>query len=130
MIGRLRGTLIEKGPERCLVDVMGVGYEVMVSLETLRALGPVGEEANLTIATYVREDQLALFGFFTELERHAFGLLMGVSGIGPKLAITILGLPLVEIVGAIRRAEPKRLTAVSGVGKKLAERIVLELKEK
>jgi Holliday junction DNA helicase RuvA len=130
MIGRLRGRLAEKSAEGCLVDVGGVGYEVAVSLQSLAALPALGEEVTLHVHTHVREDILALYGFADDLERQLFLLLLAVSGIGPKVAMSILGLPAGELLRAIRDDEPRRLTTVSGVGKKTAERVCLELKDK
>lgn len=133
MIGFLRGTLLQSSPERLLLDVGGVGYEVHVSLptyETLLAL-PSGQEASLYIYTHMREDGIALFGFSAEAEKRLFELLIGVTGIGPKLARTILsGSPLAELLSALVQGDIVRLSKTPGVGKKTAERMVLELREK
>lgn len=131
MIARLRGKLIEKEPARVVVDVNGVGYEVSVPLPTFTSLPANGSEVTVDIYTHVREDVIALYGFSTRQERRVFERLISISGIGPKLAITILSGGSVEgLVGAIRRGDLARLTSIPGVGKKTAERIVVELKDK
>ena len=131
MIARIRGKLLEKEPTRLVVDVQGVGYEVFVALTTYTAMPDAGGEVSLDIYTHVREDVLALFGFSSRQERRVFERLLGVSGIGPRLAVTILSGGSVEsLVGAIRRGDLARLTSMPGVGKKTAERIVVELKDK
>ncbi len=131
MIAHLRGKLIEKDTSRIIVDVNGVGYEVSVPLTTFSALPDRGAEVSIDIHTHVREDIIALYGFSTRRERSIFEKLMTISGIGPKLAITILsGGSVDDLVGAIKRGDLARLTAIPGVGKKTAERITLELKDK
>jgi Holliday junction DNA helicase RuvA len=131
VIAHLRGKLIDKEPARVIVDVHGVGYEVFIPLTTFTAMPDRGLDVSLDIHTHVREDTIALYGFSSRQERRAFERLIGVSGIGPKLAVTILSGGSVEgLVGAIRRGDLPRLTSIPGVGKKTAERIVLELKDK
>ena len=131
MIGHLRGKLIEKAPSRLVVEANGVGYEVFVSLSTFAAMPGEGVEVSLDIHTHVREDIMALYGFSSKQERGVFERLIGVSGIGPRLAVTILSGGSVEsLVGAIRKGDLARLTAIPGVGKKTAERIVVELRDK
>lgn len=131
MIGRLSGVVLEKRPDRVLVDASGVGYELHVPLGTFAALPAVGERAVLHVHTHVREDAILLFGFATLEERELFERLITVSGIGPRLALVVLsGLPLPELVGAIAAQDARRLSSIPGVGKKLAERLGLELKEK
>ncbi|MGE0393250.1 MAG: Holliday junction branch migration protein RuvA [Vicinamibacterales bacterium] len=131
MIGFLRGTVLEKAPERLLVDVHGVGYELRVPLSTFYQVGEAGAEVALRVHTHVREEALQLFGFLTSLELQVFEHLIGISGIGPKLAIAVLsGIEPADLVGAVQRGDVSRLTRVPGVGKKTAERIVLELKDR
>ena len=131
MIARLRGKLIEKEPARVVVDVNGVGYEVSIPLTTFTVMPDSGAEVSVDIYTHVREDVIALYGFSSRQERRVFERLISISGIGPRLAITILSGGSVEgLVGAIRRGDLARLTAIPGVGKKTAERIVVELKDK
>ncbi len=131
MIGRLTGRLATKAPDQILLDVAGVGYLVHIPLSTFYELPEVEKPASLWIHTHVREDSLSLFGFLTERERSLFLLLLGVAGIGPKVALTVLsGIPPSELVAALRRQDVRRLVAVPGVGKKTAERMVLELSEK
>ena len=131
MIGRLSGVVLEKRPDRALVDASGVGYELHVPLGTFAALPAVGERASLHVHTHVREDAILLFGFATAGEKALFERLITVSGIGPKLALTVLsGLPLPELVGAIAAQDVKRLSSIPGVGRKLAERLGVELKER
>ena len=131
MIGRLSGIVLEKRPDRALVDASGVGYDVHVPLGTFAALPAVGERASLHIHTHVREDAILLFGFATAEEKALFEKLLTVAGIGPKLALAVLsGLPLPELVGAIAAQNVKRLSSIPGVGRKLAERLGLELKDK
>lgn len=131
MIAFLRGSLLEKHPNQVIVDVQGVGYDVVIPVSTFSALGAPGTEVQLRIHTHVREDAISLFGFLTPNEKLMFEKLIGVSGIGPKLAITVLsGLPIGELVGAIRGNQLEVLVRIPGVGKKTAERIVLELKDK
>lgn len=131
MIAHLKGRLLEKQPNRLVVDVHGVGYEVAVPLSTFYGLGEPGSDVALRIHTHVREDALALFGFGTALEQQLFERLIGVSGIGPKVALAVLsGIEPLDLVRAIERADIARLTAIPGVGKKTAERISLELKDR
>jgi Holliday junction DNA helicase RuvA len=131
VIGRLSGTLVESRPDRVLIDVGGVGYDVAVPLGTYTALPPPGQRTTLLVHTHVREDAILLFGFATSDERAVFEKLLSVSGIGPKVALTVLsGLPLPELVAAIVGQDARRLATIPGVGKKLAERLGLELKEK
>ena len=131
MIAQLRGRILEKQPNRIVVDVAGVGYDVLVPLSTFYGLGETGSEIALRIHTHVREDALALYGFATKIEQELFERLISVSGIGPKLALAVLsGIEPRELVRAIERADLSRLTAIPGVGKKTSERIVLELKDR
>ncbi|BDC51290.1 Holliday junction ATP-dependent DNA helicase RuvA [Bryobacterales bacterium F-183] len=131
MIAFLRGVLLEKHPNQVIVDVGGVGYDVTIPVSTFTALSGPGTEAQLRVHTHVREDAISLFGFATQNEKLMFEKLTGVSGIGPKLAITILsGLPIGDLVGAIRGNQLEVLVKIPGVGKKTAERVVLELKDK
>ena len=131
MIAHLRGKLVQKDLARVIVDVNGVGYEVFIPLTTFSSLPDVGSEVSVDIHTHVREDIIALYGFSTRRERNVFERLMTISGIGPKLAVTILsGSGVDDLVVAIKRSDLARLTAIPGVGKKTAERIVLELKDK
>lgn len=131
MIARLRGKLTEKEPARVVIDVGGVGYEVFIPTTTFAAMPNAGVEVSLDIHTHVREDALSLYGFSSRQERRVFERLISISGIGPKLAVTILSGGSVEgLVGAIRRGDLARLTSIPGVGKKTAERIVVELKDK
>ena len=131
MIAHLRGKLAQKDSARVVVDVNGVGYEIFVPLTTYTALPATGSDVSIDIHTHVREDIIALYGFSTRRERTIFEKLMTISGIGPKLAVTILsGGSVEDLVTAIKRSDLPRLTAIPGVGKKTAERIVLELKDK
>lgn len=131
MIAQLRGRILEKQPNRIVVDVSGVGYDVAVPLSTFYGLGEPGAEIALRIHTHVREDTLALYGFATALEQDLFERLIGVSGIGPKLALAVLsGIEPFDLMRAIEGADLARLTAIPGVGKKTSERIVLELKDR
>ncbi len=131
MIGRLAGTLVEKSANRIVLDVQGVGYEVYVPLSTFYELGEEGSRVVLYVHTHVREDALGLFGFLTRKEKSLFTLLIQISGIGPKLANTVLsGLPAEELATAVARGDVVRLTRIPGVGRKTAERMVLELREK
>ncbi len=131
MIGRLTGRLASKAPDQVLLDVAGVGYLVHIPLSTFYELPAQESPASLWIHTHVREDALALYGFLTERERSLFLLLLGVTGIGPRVALTVLsGIPPSELVDALRRQDVRRLVAVPGVGKKTAERMVLELADK
>lgn len=131
MIAHLKGILIKKTPETMIVETGGVGYEVIAPLSTFYALPADKEQISLHIYTHVREDALTLFGFNTNLEKEIFRLLISVSGIGPKLAINILsGIGPDELLTAITRGDALRLQSIPGVGKKTAERMVLELKDK
>jgi Holliday junction DNA helicase RuvA len=131
MIGFLRGRIADKQPNRLIVDVQGVGYEVNVPLSTFYDIGDEGTDVTLRIYTHVREDALQLYGFLTDLERQLFERLIGISGIGPKLAIAVLsGMAPRELVFSVQRGDVARLTAIPGVGKKTSERIVLELKDR
>jgi Holliday junction DNA helicase RuvA len=131
VIAHLRGRILEKHPNRIVVDVGGVGYDVAVPLSTFYGLGEPGAEVVLRIHTHVREDALSLFGFASPLEQDLFERLIGVSGIGPKLALAVLsGIEPRDLVTAIQHSDHARLTAIPGVGKKTAERIVVELKDR
>jgi holliday junction DNA helicase RuvA len=131
MIGQLRGRLAEKRPNQVLVDVGGVGYLVQVPLSTYAALGELHTEVTLLVHTHVREDALMLYGFVSSREKHFFELLLSASGVGPSLALKILsGMSVEEVVPAIRGSDLERLTKIPGVGRKTAERIVVELKDK
>jgi len=131
MIGQLRGRLAEKRPNQVLVDVGGVGYLVQVPLSTYAALGELHAEVTLLIHTHVREDALALYGFVSSREKHFFEMLLSASGVGPTLALKILsGMSVEELVPAIRGSDLARLTKIPGVGRKTAERMVVELKDK
>ena len=131
MIGQIRGRLADKRPNQLLVDVGGVGYQVQVPLSTFAALGELHTEVTLLIHTHVREDALALYGFLSSREKHFFELLLSASGVGPALALKILsGMSVEELVPAIRGGDLARLTRIPGVGRKTAERIVVELKDK
>ena len=131
MIAHLRGRLLEKHPNRVIIDVQGVGYDVHVPLSTFYEMAEPGGDIALRVHTHVREDALTLFGFATLLELQIFERLISVSGIGPKLALAVLsGIETNELVAAIRQANVARLTAIPGIGKKTAERIGLELKDK
>ena len=131
MIAALRGTLAEKQPGRVVVDVGGVGYDVQIPLSTYYAVGERGAEVSLRIHTHVREEALLLFGFLTRLELELFERLIGINGVGPRLALAALsGIEPPALVQAIRTSDVARLTGIPGVGKKTAERIALELKDK
>jgi holliday junction DNA helicase RuvA len=131
VIAHLHGTLREKQLQRLIVDVGGVGYDVVVPLSTMYAIGDAGSVVQLRIHTHVREDALQLFGFATALEQTLFERLISVSGIGPKVALSVLsGIEPAELTRAIRSADVARLTRIPGVGKKTAERVVLELKDR
>lgn len=131
MIALLRGTLLEKSPSKLIVDVSGVGYEVIVPLSTFYALGDAGAEVTLRTHTHVREDVIALYGFVSKLEQDLFERLISINGVGPKLALSVLsGIEPAELIRAIRLQDVARLTAIPGVGKKTAERIGLELKDR
>ncbi|HEV3483790.1 MAG TPA: Holliday junction branch migration protein RuvA [Vicinamibacterales bacterium] len=131
MIAWLSGVLLEKNPSRIIVDVSGVGYSVQVPLSTFYGLGDSGASVSLRIHTHVREDVIALYGFATPLEQELFERLIAISGVGPKLALAVLsGIEPAELIKAVRVQDVARLTAIPGVGKKTAERIGLELKDR
>jgi len=131
MIAHLRGKLLAKQPNQVIVETGGVGYDVTITVPTFTELPQVGVEIALHIHTIVREDVLALYGFGRPEEKQLFEKLISVSGIGPKLAVTILsGMPADEMVAAIRGSDVARLTKIPGIGKKTAERMVLELRDK
>jgi len=131
MIGFLRGVLLQKSPQEILLDVGGVGYRVLVPISTFCHLGEKGAQAQLQVHTHVREDQLVLYGFGTTTELQLFEKLIAVSGVGPKVALGVLsGIEAEDLVHAIRANDVARLTRVPGVGKKTAERLILELKDK
>jgi holliday junction DNA helicase RuvA len=131
VIAQLRGRLVRKDTQEVVVDVSGVGYRVAIPLSTFYRLGELGGEVTLLTHTHVREDTLALFGFLTAAEQALFERLIAVSGVGPKLAISILsGIEAPDLVLALKSSDVARLTRIPGVGKKTAERLVLELKDK
>jgi holliday junction DNA helicase RuvA len=131
MIALLRGRLLEKHPNRVIVDVGGVGYDVQVPLSTFYQAGEPGGDVTLRVHTHVREDQIALFGFATRLEQQLFERLISVSGIGPKVALSVLsGIEPAEFVRAVLQADAARLTSIPGIGRKTAERITLELRDR
>ena len=131
MIAQLRGAIVEKHPSRLIVEVGGIGYDVQVPLSTFYVLGEPGTPVTLRIHTHVREDVIALYGFATALEQYLFERLIAISGIGPKLALAVLsGIEPAQLVKAIRLQDVARLTAIPGIGKKTAERIGLELKDR
>ena len=131
MIARVSGTLIEKTPGRLIVDVNGVGYDLQVPLSTFYVVGDEGAAVALRVHTHVREDVIALYGFSTGLEQELFERLISISGIGPKLALAVLsGMETPDLVRAIKTQDVPRLTAIPGIGKKTAERIGLELKDR
>lgn len=131
MIALLNGVLAQKSMESVIIDVHGVGYKVSVSLNTFARLPSAGEKILLFVHTAVREDDISLFGFSEESEKKVFLKLIGVNGIGPKLALTILsGIAPADLIEALHREDVARLTAISGIGKKTAERMILDLKDK
>ena len=131
MIALLRGVLLEKHPNQVIVETGGVGYDVTIPVSTFTHLPEAGAEVRLRIHTHVREDALALYGFLTQDEKALFEKLIGVSGIGPTLAVKILsGLAAPDLIHAIRRGELERLVRIPGIGRKTAERMVLELRDK
>jgi holliday junction DNA helicase RuvA len=131
MIAHLRGTLLEKHPNAVIVDVQGVGYEITIPVSAFSSLPEKGQPVQLHIHTHVREDTLALFGFVSAADKALFEKLITVSGIGPKLAVTTLsGLTAADLVNAIRSGAIEQLVRIPGVGKKTAERMVLELRDK
>ena len=131
MIARLAGTLTEKTPGRLILDVQGVGYGVQVPLSTFYVVGDPGAPVTLKVHTHVREDVLALYGFATDLEHDLFERLISISGVGPKLALAVLsGMEPADVVRAIKSQDVARLTSIPGIGRKTAERIGLELKDR
>jgi Holliday junction DNA helicase RuvA len=131
MIAFLHGRILEKQPNALIVDVQGVGYQVHVPLSTYYEAGDEGMEIALRVYTHVREDTLQLYGFLTAVEQQLFERLIGISGIGPKLAIAVLsGIEARDLIGAVQRGDVGRLTGVPGIGRKTAERIVLELRDR
>lgn len=131
MIAQLRGRVVRKEPGEVVVDVGGVGYRVAIPVSTFCRLGDVGSEASLRTHTHVREDALALFGFATAQEQELFELLIEVAGVGPRLAVNILsGIEAPDLVEALGAGNVARLTRIPGVGKKTAERLVVELRDK
>jgi len=131
MIAHLRGKLISRHPSLVIVETAGVGYDVTISVPAFAELPPLGSEVAFHIHTHVREDQIALYGFLRPEEKQLFEKLITVSGIGPKLAITILsGMPADDMVNSIRSNDLARLTKIPGIGRKTAERMVLELRDK
>ena len=131
MIARLSGKLAHKQPNNVIIDVAGVGYDVTIPISTFYELGEVGSNVSLRIHTHVREDIIQLFGFWTDREKEIFLKLTSVSGVGPKLAITMLsGMPAAELIQAITNNDLVKLTSIPGVGRKTAERVVVELRDK
>jgi Holliday junction DNA helicase RuvA len=131
LIAQLQGRILRKGPQEVVVDVGGVGYRVLIPVSTFYRLPDEGAAATLRIHTHVREDALALFGFLTAAEHELFERLIDVAGVGPKLAIAVLsGMEAPDLVEALRASDVARLTRIPGVGRKTAERLVLELKDK
>jgi len=131
MIAFLRGRVLEKHPNRLTVDVQGVGYDVQVPLSTYYRVAEPPGEVSLRVHTHVREDALQLFGFLTDLEKQLFERLIGVSGIGPKMGVALLsGMEARDLLVSVQRGDVARLTGIPGIGKKTAERIVLELKDR
>jgi Holliday junction DNA helicase RuvA len=131
VIAHLRGRILRKGPQEAVLDVCGVGYRVAIPVSTFYRLGEPGAEVELRTYTHVREDTLALYGFLTASEQEMFERLISVGGVGPKLALNILsGIEVPDLVAALRTSDLSRLTRVPGVGKKTAERLIVELKDK
>jgi Holliday junction DNA helicase RuvA len=131
LIAQLSGKLVQKQPNTVIIDVGGVGYDVTIPVSTFYELGEPGSDVSLKIHTHVREDALQLFGFWTAREKELFLKLTSVSGVGPKLAITMLsGMPAGELINAITNNDLVRLTSIPGVGRKTAERVVVELRDK
>jgi holliday junction DNA helicase RuvA len=131
VIAQLRGQILRKGPQEVVVDVAGVGYRVAIPVSTFYRLGEPGSEVELRTYTHVREDTLALYGFLTGAEQDLFERLISVGGVGPRLAVNILsGIEVPDLVAALRTSDVSRLTRVPGVGKKTAERLIVELKDK
>ena len=131
MIARIEGVLVEKMPEAVVLDVQGVGYEVRVPLSTFLELPDAGKTISLRVHTYVRQDALHLYGFRSDAERAAFRLLLGTSGVGPRLALALLsGISVAKLVAAVRSGDVAALRGVPGVGNKTAQRILVELRDK
>ncbi len=131
VIAHLHGRLLSKAPNRAVIGCSGVGYEVLISVPTFHALGGVDATVSVHVHTHVREDQIVLFGFADPAEKRAFERLIAISGVGPKMALTLLsGIALDRFVAAVRAEDHAVLTRIPGIGKKTAERIVLELKDK
>jgi Holliday junction DNA helicase RuvA len=131
LIAYIRGRVLEKHPQRVIVDVNGVGYDVQVPLSTFYSVGEAGADVTLRVHTHVREDAIALFGFASPLELELFERLISINGVGPKLALAVLsGIDSADLVRAVRVQDVARLTTIPGVGKKTAERIALELKDR
>lgn len=131
MIALLHGVIVEKHPNQVVVETGGVGYDVTIPVSTYTRLPAAGAEVRLRIHTHVREDALALYGFLSQDEKSVFEKLISVSGIGPRLAITVLsGMVVSDLIGSIRKGEVDRLVRIPGVGKKTAERMVVELRDK
>lgn len=131
MIGHLRGQILRKSPQEVVVDVAGVGYRVLIPVSTFYRLADEGQPVSLRVHTHVREDALALYGFLSGPEQTLFERLIDVAGVGPKLAINILsGIEAPDLVSALREGDVSRLTRIPGVGKKTAERLVVELKDR
>jgi len=131
VIAQLRGQILRKGPQEVVVDVAGVGYRVAIPVSTFYRLGEPGSDVELRTYTHVREDTLALYGFLTGAEQDLFERLISVGGVGPRLAVNILsGIEVPDLVAALRTSDVSRLTRVPGVGKKTAERLIVELKDK
>ena len=131
MIAHLRGRLLSKAPNRVIIEAGGVGYEVSIPVSTFYEVGDLDAEVSLHVYSYVREETFSLFGFRTAREKSLFEKLLSVSGVGPKLAITLLsGLELPDLVSAIRKGDVARLVCIPGVGRKTAERLIVELREK
>ena len=131
MIAHLRGRLLSKAPNRVIIEAGGVGYEVSIPVSTFYELGEIGADTSLYVYTHVREDAFSLFGFRTDREKSLFEKLLGVAGVGPRLAITILsGLELDDLISAVRKGDVARLVCVPGVGRKTAERLIVDLREK
>ncbi len=131
MIDFLEGCLAEKAPTRIVLELAGVGYEVFISLNSYARLPATGERCRVWVHDYVREDQHLLYGFATQAERRIFGLLLGVAGIGPRIAMSALsGLAAPELAAAIAAGDTARLSSISGIGRKIADRLVVELRDK
>lgn len=128
MLGRLKGIIVDKEADGIVVDVNGVGYAVMLPLNTLASLPPLNQETLLHIHTHVREEELRLFGFASKRDRTAFRTLLKISGVGPKVALAVIGaLDGAALIEAVQNADTKRLSSIPGIGKKTAERMILEL---